>query len=159
MSIQILRSPPLNALVANSRGGRETPLSQPIMWRLGLIGSCLAATLTAWLAGDPTAYLQADPDLALVLRGMALIKAALVVAAMIVVLWRYAWPLPARLSTAYLLGVTMMTFSSMTIWQLSHLVGASVLFHLGIFLLLGSAYLDNAGLAVIARRGSDLEAK
>lgn len=102
------------------------------------------AALTGLLAGDPTAYLRADPDLAIVLRGMALIKAAFVVAAMTVVLWRYASPLTSRLSATYLIGISLMAFSSTTIWQLSHLAGASVLFHLGVFLLLGAAYLDNA---------------
>ncbi len=128
------------------------PEGRVALWRAGLVGSCLAAALLGMLSGDPAAYLQANPDLARLLRGMALIKAALVLAAIAVIWWRYSRPLSHGLSSLYLVGATAMVLAAVMVWQLSHLAGASILFHAGIFLLLGCAYLDTAGPADASRK-------
>jgi hypothetical protein len=112
-------------------------------WRLALVACCLAAAALALRLGDPAAYLQADPELARVLRGMALIKTLLVLAAVAVVAWRYSWPLSRGLHAAYLVGASLMAFASASIWQLSFFALASIAFHAGIVLLLVAAYMDN----------------
>ena len=124
--------------------GTTLPSARVTLWRGGLIGSCLAAVLLGSLSGDPATLLSTDPDLARLLRGMALIKGVLALATLAIIWWRYSRPLSNGLSTVYLVGVTSMVFAAVTVWQLSHLAFASILFHAGIFMLLGAAYLDTS---------------
>jgi hypothetical protein len=126
------------------------------LWRSVLIGGCLGAAALGVLAGDPTAYLQSDPDLARVLRGMALIKAALVLLAISAIFWRCSWSLSRGPAAGYVLGVLPMAFATAMIWQLTHLAAAAGLFHLGLFLLLGAAYLDHRGPERAAREGQQM---
>ena len=120
-------------------------VASAMRWRAGLLGSSLGAATLGVLAGDPSVLLQSDPELARLLRGMALIKAALALAALAVIWWRYSRPLSNGLGTAYLIGATSMVFAAITVWQLSYLAFASILFHAGIFVSLGAAYLDTSG--------------
>ena len=124
--------------------GATLPAATVTRWRIALLGSGLAAASLGVFSGDPDLLLQSDPELARLLRGMALIKAALALAALAVIWWRYARPLSSGLGTVYLAGVTSMVFAAATVWQLSHLAFASILFHAGIFMLLGAAYLDTS---------------
>ena len=59
--------------------------------RAALLAGCAAAIgLAAW-AGNPADYLQADPALARLLRGMALLKGLIAIAAVGAVFWRFGW--------------------------------------------------------------------
>jgi hypothetical protein len=98
-----------------------------------------------------------DPSLITLLRLMAAIKAAMAVAAALLVDWRLARPMPAAMACGYGVAVALMAAASGMIWQMSHLMVAGVLFHAGLLLWLGLAYLDRDSAAdmlasLVARR-------
>jgi hypothetical protein len=88
----------------------------------------MAIGIAAWL-GDPAAYLHADPALARLLRGMALIKSMIAIAVVGAVFWRLAWPVSRTAGAAYLVCSWALAGSTMLIWQLSYIVTAALLFH------------------------------
>lgn len=127
-----------NALAAESQRVRCAQL------RLYLaLGSALTIAAAA-LLGSPLASVAADPDLARLLRGMALIKALIVTIALLLLRWRFGQPLSSRLAAAYLAGVWLMAGASMMIWQLAEIPTAAFSFHLGAFVLLATAWRDRA---------------
>jgi len=98
-------------------------------WRLGLIAACcLSVGLALWQA-DPSPYLLADPGLARLLRGMALIKGMIAIAAASAVYWRLALPASGTVAALYVISSSVLMGSSMLIWQLSHIGPAALLFH------------------------------
>jgi hypothetical protein len=107
-----------------------------------LLAGCALAALVAYVVADPTAMQAADPELALLLRGMALIKAALVAAGLAVLWWRFGWPLSSGLAAGYLAGAWLAAGTAMMIWQLTCIAHAAVLFHVGEVALLVLAWRD-----------------
>lgn len=107
---------------------REAPAVSSL-WRAGLIIGCAAALGAAAWVGHPAAYLEDDPTLARLLRGMALIKALVVVGALSAVLWRLGWSISARMAAGYAIATSLLAGSTMLIWQLSYIPLAAVLFH------------------------------
>jgi hypothetical protein len=100
-----------------------------VLLRSGLVLGCaIAIGIAAWV-GDPSGYLQTDPALARLLRGMALIKGLIAIAAVGAVFWRLGWPVSRRGAAAYLASSWVLTGSTMIIWQLSFIVPAALLFH------------------------------
>jgi len=93
-----------------------------------IVACALAIGAAAWF-GDPSGYLQADPALARLLRGMALIKGAAVIAAVGAVLWRFGFPVSKPVALAYALGSGVLAGSTMLIWKLTLIPFAAVLFH------------------------------
>lgn len=92
----------------------------------------LAAT-TGAIAGHLSAPdATADADLTLLLRFMALMKAALVLAAAGLVAWRFGSELPSRLAAGYIAAVGLMALSPGLIWSQSSLALASAFFHSGL---------------------------
>ncbi len=104
--------------------------------RGGLLSGCAVAIgIAAWL-GSPADYLNADPALARLLRGMALIKGMIALAVLGAVFWRLARPVSNTAGAAYLLASWAVAGSTMLIWQLSYIVPASLLFHVAALSLL-----------------------
>ena len=104
-------------------------LSALAPWRAALLLGCVAAIGVAAWVGDPSGTLQADPALARLLRGMALIKAAIACAAVAAVYWRFGWAVSRGAAAVYLLSSATLTGSTMLIWQLSCIIPAALLFH------------------------------
>jgi hypothetical protein len=92
-------------------------------------GCALAIGVAGWV-GDPSGYLEADLALAHLLRGMAVIKGMLALAALGAVLWRFGWPVSKPVAFGYVFGSSVLAGSTMLIWQLSFMPLAAVLFHL-----------------------------
>lgn len=111
--------------------------------RLYLLVGCVAAIAIALHAG-PSVPLRSDPELATLLRGMAAIKTLLVAAAIAAIAWRLGRPATTRIASSYLVGAWLVTGATTMIWQLSSIVSASALFHVGLLLLLISAWRDEA---------------
>lgn len=133
-----------------TRFGRQasgsTAAGQATALRAGLLFGCAAAVgAAAWL-GNPQASLEADVELAHLLRGMALIKAAICGLAIGALLWRFGRPMSRRLAAAYLLGAWLMAGASTLIWQLTFIPAAAFAFHGGEFTLLIAAWRDRGGL-------------
>lgn len=144
MSLPIPTSRPADGVLPQSSADTGSPASRRL--RLGgmLLGGCVLAVVAAAAVGRPEPLLQADPELARLLRGMALIKAAIVVAALAALLWRFGRPLSHGLTGAYLAGAWAAAGASMLIWQLELIPAAAVAFHLGELTLLVAAWRDHA---------------
>jgi hypothetical protein len=92
-----------------------------------------------WIAahlGDPNSVLFDDPPLSRLLRGMALIKGAVTIAAIAAVLWRFGWPVSKPAAAAYLLGSWSMVLATLLIWRLSCIPAAAILFHAAVLCML-----------------------
>jgi hypothetical protein len=114
----------------------------PAGWRALLATGCAVAALAGYALGDPNSLIAADAELAVLLRGMALIKAALVVAALAILWWRFRWPVPTGLAAGYLGGAWLITGATIMIWQLSAIAAAAVTFHAAEITLLVLAWRD-----------------
>lgn len=114
----------------------------PAWLRLMLLSGCAAAVALVALIGDPAAYLASDAELATLLRGMALIKAGIVLTAISALWWRLRRPVSTRLALVYLVGTWWMVAASMLIWQLTLIPMAALTFHVGEIALLLAAWRD-----------------
>ncbi|MGB5810156.1 MAG: hypothetical protein WBG86_06475 [Polyangiales bacterium] len=144
MTLPIPNSRPTDGVLPRSSAYTGSPASRRL--RLGgmLLGGCVFAVLAAAAVGHPEPLLQADPELARLLRGMALLKAAIVVAALAALLWRFGQPLSNGLTVAYLAGASAAAGACMLIWQLEVTPTAVFTFHLGELTLLVAAWRDHA---------------
>ncbi|MEO1174668.1 MAG: hypothetical protein AAFX94_21850, partial [Myxococcota bacterium] len=79
--------------------------------------------------GDPTEGLNRDHELALLLRGMAVLKALMALGMGAAVWWRLGTPMSNALATGYLLTVSVAFFAAALVWQLSFLGIVSFAFH------------------------------
>jgi hypothetical protein len=121
---------------AANRSASAAPSTVVSLLRVVLVSGCVMAIgIAAWL-GDPLDYLQADPALGRLLRGMALIKGMIAIAIVGAVFWRLAWPLSRTAGAAYLVSSWALAGSTMLIWQLSYIVPAALLFHVAALSLL-----------------------
>ena len=128
-----------------SKSNPSSRMSLPVTRRLLLLLGCVASVgLAAWV-GEPAAYLRADPELAFLLRGMAAIKAAIVVAAAGVLFWRFGYPVSQGFAAAYLVGTWLIAGATMLVWRLSFIELAAPIFHAGAFALLIVAWRDHQG--------------
>ena len=93
-----------------------------------MTGSAISIGIAAHL-GDPGSFINADPALSRLLRGMALIKGMIVIATVAALLWRFDKPLSKPVAAAYLLGSWAMVGATTLIWQLSWIPAAAILFH------------------------------
>lgn len=87
--------------------------------------------MTGQFAAAEAARLSGE-DLARLLRGMAAIKAAIILPAIAVILWRLGVPASSTLMTAYTLAASAMTFSIGLIWHLAHVGPGALLMHAGL---------------------------
>jgi len=131
-----------NPEFAANRSTTAAPSTVVALLRGGLVSGCAPAIgIAVWL-GDPAAYLTADPPLARLLRGMALIKAMIALAFMCAVFWRLAWPVSRTAGASYLLCSWVLAGSTMLVWQLSYIIPAGLLFHVAAFSLLWASWRD-----------------
>lgn len=110
--------------------------------RVLLLAGCLVSVAAAASLGEPAALLQADAELGRLLRGMALIKAVIALAAVGLLLWRLGQPLSRPMAIAYLVGAWLVAGATMLVWQLSFVPLAALTFHVGEFTLLIAAWRD-----------------
>ena len=115
------------------------PVLRPI-WRPVLAAGVLGAAGTALLTGaDPSA---ADPELLVLLRFMAIVKAAMALGAAALVAWRLGGPVRPATGLGYVVGVSSMAAGAGLIWQLGHIGAGAVLVHGGLAALIAVAWLD-----------------
>ena len=114
--------------------------------RSALAASAVVALIAGILAGAALAPAHTtDPELATLLRFMALIKAGLGAGAGALAAWRFGSEISPRLAMGYTAAVALMALSPGLIWFASSLVLASALFHAG--LLIGLAMAAGDGMA------------
>lgn len=119
----------ISAVHAQEHAINSRVASAAMALRAALFLGCTAtATLAAWV-GNPAPYLSADLELGHLLRGMALIKAGIVLAA-ITLLWRrFKRPVPVPVAATYLIATWLAAGASMLIWQLTAIPLAAIAFH------------------------------
>jgi hypothetical protein len=124
----------MNTFVLGRNVRRDTApwIVGPAILRGLMVAVCIAAAAIAWRVGDPTAALLVDPELARLLRGMAVLKGLMVAASIVVLAWRFGHPIAPPVAAAYLAGVGLMAASALMIWQLSALLPAAAAFHAGL---------------------------
>ena len=108
--------------------------------RLFLLAGLVAAMAVAATVANPSAYSAAEPELALLLRGMAVIKAGIALVALALSFWRFGQPVSTSAALGYALGVWALGGATVLIWFLSVIPAAALLFHLGVFGLLALAW-------------------
>jgi hypothetical protein len=152
----------LAAVVSAAAAGQ----GRPVVWRTSpwqpalLIVACAAAGGGWLLAGNPaqSSLLAGDAELAMLLRFMAAVKAAIALAVLGVTAWRLGHPASAAVGLLYVAAVALMSAAPGVIWQLAHVGIGAGLFHAGLLLLLGALVADRGeasqlvGVALRARR-------
>ena len=93
----------------------------------------------------------ADAELVMLMRGMAVIKALLLLGALAVLWWRFGQPYSRGVALAYSSGLWMAVAATVMIWQLVQIPAAAVLFHAGELIMLVTAWRDD-GLTMEALR-------
>jgi hypothetical protein len=128
MSHSLLSSSRSQARAARA-AGTQTHFASAAQLRALLIAACLLTVGIAVLLGNPSDYLREDPALARLLRCMALIKGALVIAASSAVFWRFGWSISKPAACGYVVTAAVMAGATMLIWQLTLIPLAALLFH------------------------------
>jgi hypothetical protein len=113
--------------------------------RVALVLGCGVAVALAFWIGTPAPYLESDIELARLLRGMAVIKAFIVLAGVGLLLWRFGRPVSRHMAGVYLAGAWLAAGASMLIWQLTLIPLAALTFHAGELALLVAAWRDRNG--------------
>ncbi len=86
----------------------------------------------------------------MLLRFMAVVKGAMVIAAAILVAWRLSAPARPLAALGYVAGVSSMAAGAGLIWQLEHVAAGAVMVHGGLVALAGLSWMDRAGWAQAA---------
>ena len=125
----------------------------PTLRRAGLVAACLLAMVATALAIEPSDLVRSDPDLARLLRGMAIVKSLIVTAAIALGSWRLGFAIRPAVAAGYVGGTVAMAVATVLIWQLSSLPFAAALFHVGLFVFAGIAWWgDRDGQAMAGER-------
>ena len=127
-------------------------------WRIGLVVAATTACGLAAIVGEPSTLAQSDPELARLLHGMALIKAAMTVAAIGLAWWRLGRPIHPAVAIATGLAIVAMAAATVSIWRLVALLPAALVFHAGLFTLLFLAARGSAGAFATRPRRSRADA-
>jgi hypothetical protein len=98
--------------------------------RGGLVAGCAVAIGLAAYVGDPGGLIHADPALAWLLRGMAMIKGMIAFAILAAVWWRFGRRVSKPVAALYSSGSWILVGSTTLVWQLSWIPIAAILFHL-----------------------------
>jgi hypothetical protein len=129
------------ALASKGRAARAAPGgSTPVdtlnpLFRLPVLAVGALAGLVIASLLVPNGALSAEPELLRIIRAMALIKGAMLVAALALLLWRCNEPLPLRPAGLYCLGTALAAAGCMAIWKVSFIGFSSVAFYAGVALL------------------------
>ena len=107
--------------------------------RAAIVFATAATALIAANCANADALSGVDYGLITLLRGMAAIKMAITVAAIGMFFWRVRNPVPSPVVSGYLVAVSCMVFASVSIWYLSFIALASLVFYCGVFVLLAVA--------------------
>jgi hypothetical protein len=127
---------------AQARSSAASGKLRTSVLRALLVAGCAIAVAISLAIGNPAELLAADPELSLLLRGMALIKAILVAGGLSALWWRFRWPVSTKLALGYVAGAWLVTGATMMIWQLTAIAAAAVAFHVGEVTLLVLAWRD-----------------
>ena len=141
----------LHDLEARAGRDRGFGLATAGQRRAMLLLAVLLAAAAAALLGQPRPALLADPDLAFVLRGMGLIKAAIALGVLALVWWRATSAVGSARFLAYVAACALLAAAAVLVLKLAVVVATSVVFH-ATLLALGLLALGDHGLSLGALR-------
>jgi hypothetical protein len=107
-----------------------------------VFGIAALAGLAGILAGDLGGRPVAEPELATLLRFMAVIKGVMALGSVAAVRWRLRQPAGAGLRWALLASMALMMSAPGVIWGLNQVLAGAVLFHAGFLAFLVTALRD-----------------
>lgn len=128
--------------------------SQPLLLRAVLLVVSIVAGLAAGALADPAGVSHVEPELVVLLRGMALIKAGMALLAFSLAWWRFGSPMSSQAAAGCVAGVGCLAAATILIWYLSFILAAAVVFHLGLFGLLVLAWREGRSAWSPRRRAS-----
>ncbi|MDX2237177.1 MAG: hypothetical protein NW203_06400 [Hyphomonadaceae bacterium] len=120
--------------------------------RAALFAATMAAVVAATALSDPAPLLRADAELAMLLRGMAALKALLAIAAFAAVFWRFGAPIGISLGVVYAASTAMMAAGAALIWGLSHIGFTAIAFHAALIALAFAALRDGRIAALTTKK-------
>ena len=119
---------------------QSVTVNKALALRTVLLSGCVAVAAVAAVGGEPSLLLLADPSLAFLLRGMAIIKGAILLCAVALLFWRFGQPVSQPAAAAYALGTWLAVGATVLIWQLTVIPTAAVAFHVGELTVLVTAF-------------------
>jgi hypothetical protein len=128
----------ISDLVPSSRGVADLTRVSVV-----LIAAVIASVAAGAALGASIGSQSADPDLALVIRFMAFVKAALAIGAAGLVYWRLKGPLSPSRAYGYIAAAALMAFSPGLVWFTASPMLASIAFHGGLLSGLILAFRDD----------------
>ncbi len=112
-----------------------------------IVGSAaIIGAVVGHISGAGASAAGWDAQLVTLLRFMAAVKFAGVVAGAALVRWRATYPMGPRTSAAYVVALGTMALAPGLIWSLAHVALAAGLFHLGLLSFLAIAWRDSGSL-------------
>lgn len=124
--------------------------TQPLLLRALLLVGMAAAVGAVMTFSSPSVTALADPGLARLLRGMALIKAVITLGAAAAVLWRLGRSASAGVMAVYMGSVWVMTSANTLIWQFNSILWAAASFHAALIVLLLTAWREDRAVLGLA---------
>ncbi len=97
--------------------------------RTALVAVSIGAAGLVYAAGDPAAFLRADPALGRLLQGMAALKALMALAICAALYWRFKTPIGPAPALGYLACAAALWGGAAAIWRLSFLGETAIFFH------------------------------
>ncbi|MDP4022818.1 hypothetical protein Q8W71_09310 [Methylobacterium sp. NEAU 140] len=147
----------LSITEAPAAGAARPGLARPNLARANparswLTGLTALALLAAGAVAVRAPAVAVDPDLARVIRAMALIKGGFALVALAGAWWRLARPAAAWRTAVYVAGPPLMAAGAVALWSLHGFGVAALGLHLGLFALLAAALTDPGFLDGVSRR-------
>ncbi len=114
--------------------------------RLSVLAACAFTSAAVLVLADKGDVQIADPGLANLLRGMAIIKTVILVCVGAAIWWRLGSPIGARLAAGYGVAAAMATGGAALVWSMTGLAIAPFLFDGGLLAFLVLALCDDNAL-------------
>jgi hypothetical protein len=130
---------------AKPRPRRIEHLSSPLLRRLALLSACVFAAAAVHLLAGPGGVQSADPDLARLLKGMAIIKTVFLILAGSAIWWRLGSPIGSALAAGYIFSAAIAAAGAALVWSVTGLAFAPFLFDGGLLAFLIFALRDGNG--------------
>ena len=135
---------------------RARPTSEPAAWdrddaksalrlRLAFLGACALAAVAATFFAGTSGVQSADPDLAKLLKGMAIIKTVILLAAGAAIWWRLGSPIRPGFAAGYIIFGAIGVAGAALVWNMAGLAVAPFLFDGGLLGFLILALRDDNG--------------
>ncbi len=130
---------------AAPRHTRPIQAGSALFRRLGFLAACALAGGAVFLLAGHGGARSADPDLATLLKGMAIIKTAILSVAGAAIWWRLGSPIGTGLAAGYSLSAALAVAGAALVWTLTGLAFAPFLFDGGLLAFLVLALRDDNG--------------